>query len=60
MASRDSEGMVTLSSGVRGPIHYSFKKDPSVDAPFLVKVQIETDKLEKFCGARPPRSVTLN
>jgi hypothetical protein len=52
--------MVTLSSGVRGPIHYSFKKDPSVDAPFLVKVQIEPDKLEKFCGARPPRSVTLN
>jgi hypothetical protein len=44
----ECEGMVTLSSAARGPIHYSFTKDPSVDAPFLVKAKIDLDKLEKF------------
>jgi hypothetical protein len=44
----ECEGTVTLSSAVRGPINYSFTKDPSVDAPFLVKAQIEPHNLGKF------------
>src|SRR5258705_11739179 len=44
----ECEGMVTLSSAARGPVHYSFAKDSSVDAPFLVRAKIEPDKLERF------------
>jgi hypothetical protein len=43
----ECEGMVTLSSAARRPVHYSFAKDSSVDAPFLVRAKIEPDKLEQ-------------
>jgi hypothetical protein len=44
----ECQGQVILSSGKKGPIEYSFTKDPSVDAPFLVKAKIEPEKLVGF------------
>jgi hypothetical protein len=35
----ECEGVVTLSNGMRGPVYYSFAKDTSVDAPFLVRAR---------------------
>jgi hypothetical protein len=44
----ECEGVVTLSNAMRGPVRYSFAKDSSVDAPFLVRAMIDPDKLERF------------
>ena len=44
----ECEGLVTLSNAMKGPVHYSFAKDSSVDGPFLVRANIDADHLEKF------------
>jgi hypothetical protein len=44
----ECDGTVILSNAMKGPVHYSFAKDSSVDAPFLVRANIDTDHLEKF------------
>jgi hypothetical protein len=44
----ECEGRVTLSNATRGPIHYSFVKDQSMNPPFLVRAKIEPDQLEEF------------
>jgi hypothetical protein len=42
----ECEGEVILSSSQKGPISYSFTKDPSVNAPFLVQAKIDPDSLQ--------------
>ena len=44
----ECDATVTLSNAMRGPVHYSFAKDSSVDGPFLVRANIDADHLEKF------------
>jgi hypothetical protein len=34
------DGMVTLSNQMKGPVHYTFAKEPSVGGPFLVRAVI--------------------
>ena len=41
----ECQGQVLLSNFTKGPIEYSFTKDPSVE-PFLIKAKIEPEKLE--------------
>ena len=43
----ECDGIVTLSSAVRGPVHYSFAKDPAIQ-PFLVRAKIDQDELKEF------------
>jgi hypothetical protein len=42
----ECEGDVILSSSQKGPISYSFTKDPSVNVPFLVWAKIDPDSLQ--------------
>ena len=44
----ECEGRVTLSSGMQGPIRYTFMKDQSMNAPFLVRAEIEPSQLAGF------------
>ena len=42
----DCEGEVILSSSRKGPISYSFIKDPTVNEPFLVQAKIDPESLQ--------------
>jgi hypothetical protein len=42
----DCEGEVILSSSRKGPISYSFIKDPTVNAPFLAQAKIDPGSLQ--------------
>jgi hypothetical protein len=44
----DCEGVVALSNSTKGPLRYSFIKDASIGAPFLVKAAVDINHLDKF------------
>ena len=44
----DCEGVVALSNSTKGPLRYSFRKDASIDASFLVKAAVDISHLDKL------------